>query len=109
MSLESIFLNLITNSIKYAKADILPIITITTTEKDGLKQLIYTDNGQGFDMENIKDKIFELNQKFHDNSDINSKGIGLYLVHHHVQEMGGTISIESEVNEGTTFTITFKE
>ena len=107
VSLESIFLNLITNSIKYAQVDVAPIISITTYQKDGVKQLVYKDNGQGFDIENIKDKIFELNQKFHDTSD--SKGIGLYLVYHHIQEMGGTITVESEINIGTTFTITFKE
>jgi PAS domain S-box-containing protein len=107
VALESIFLNLITNSIKYATIDSKPIISITTKQNNGVNQLIYKDNGQGFDLKNIKHKIFELNQKFHNNTD--SKGIGLYLVHQHINEMGGTIDIESEINKGTTFTISFKE
>lgn len=106
VSLESIFLNLITNSIKYAQVDVAPIISITSHKKEGLKQLVYKDNGQGFDIENIQGKIFGLNQKFHDSDD--SKGIGLYLVYNHIQEMGGTIAIDSKIDEGTTFTITFK-
>lgn len=107
VALESIFLNLITNSIKYAKVDSSPIISITTNQNNGVNELIFKDNGQGFDLENVKDRIFGLHQKFHNNSD--SKGIGLYLVYNHVQGMGGTIDIESELNVGTTFTIRFKK
>ena len=50
--------------------------------------------------------IFKLNQKFHDNAD--SKGVGLYLVHNHITSLGGTITIDSKVNGGTIFTISFK-
>ena len=105
--LYSIFLNLITNSIKYANPNHSPIITISTRIEDGKKQLIYTDNGIGFDMDKIQDKLFGLHQKFGNHSD--SKGIGLYLVHSHVTSLGGKISVESELNKGTTFTITLKD
>jgi signal transduction histidine kinase len=54
----------------------------------------------------VQDKIFGLYQKFHSNSD--GKGIGLYLIHSEITAMGGTIEVDSEVNVGTTFTITFK-
>jgi sensor histidine kinase regulating citrate/malate metabolism len=53
-----------------------------------------------------KDKIFGLYKRFHKNSD--SKGIGLYLIHSQLTSLGGKIEVESEVNIGTTFTITFK-
>ncbi|HKI45317.1 MAG TPA: PAS domain-containing sensor histidine kinase [Balneolales bacterium] len=105
--LESIFLNLITNSIKYAQPDSLPVITIRTEKVNGTGQLIFGDNGLGFDMEKVKGKIFGLHQKFHNHSD--SKGIGLYLVHNHIARMGGHIKVESEVNKGTRFIITFAE
>jgi signal transduction histidine kinase len=105
--LESIFLNLITNSIKYARPDHLPVISIYSEKINGINQLIFSDEGQGFDMEKVKDKIFGLNQKFHDHAD--SKGIGLYLVHNHITSLGGKIAIESTVNKGTKFTISFKE
>ena len=104
--LESIFLNLITNSIKYAKPDLKPVITIISKKVDGCNQLIYTDNGLGFDMQKVKDKIFGLHQKFHNH--IDSKGIGLYLVYNHIRNLGGNIDVESAPNKGTTFTISFK-
>lgn len=105
--LESIFLNLITNSIKYAHPDRDPVITVTTKIKEGRKQLVFSDNGQGFDSEKQKDKVFRFRQTFHNHKD--SKGIGLYLVYNHITSLGGTISVESNINAGTTFTITFKE
>jgi signal transduction histidine kinase len=104
--LESVFLNLMTNSIKYAKPDVPPVITITSRILEDRKQLVYTDNGLGFDMDQVGDKIFGLNQKFHHNGD--SKGVGLYLVYNHIASLGGKISVDSEVDKGTTFTITFK-
>lgn len=104
--MESIFLNFITNSIKYARPDVFPKIKITTKEEDGEKQLIFRDNGLGFDMDVVSEKIFNLNQRFHKNKD--SKGVGLYLVHNHVTNLGGTVTVASKVNEGAIFTITFK-
>lgn len=104
--LESIFLNLITNSIKYAKPGHSPIISIYTRKIDGEEQLIFSDNGIGFDMEIVKDKIFGFQQKFHNH--IDSKGIGLYLIYNHITSLGGKIEVESKINEGTKFTISFK-
>ncbi|HTE01907.1 MAG TPA: PAS domain-containing sensor histidine kinase [Mucilaginibacter sp.] len=106
--LESILLNLITNSIKYAKPDHSPVISIYTQVENGVNQLIFADEGRGFDMDKVKDKIFGLNQKFHNHADNNSKGIGLYLVYNHVINLGGRIAIESKVNEGVKFIISFR-
>ncbi|WP_026899246.1 PAS domain-containing sensor histidine kinase [Daejeonella oryzae] len=105
--LESIFLNLISNSIKYARPDRQPVISISSRILNGRSQLIISDNGLGFDMEKVKDKIFGLRQKFHDHLD--SKGIGLYLVYNHVTNLGGQITVDSQVNEGACFTITFND
>jgi PAS domain S-box-containing protein len=104
--LESIFLNLISNSIKYAHPERDPVITIKTEITDGKKKLTFSDNGIGFDSEKHKDNVFGLNQTFHENKD--SKGIGLYLVYNHITNLGGKISVESKVDEGTTFRITFR-
>ena len=105
--MESILLNLITNSIKYAKPGISPVISISSRKLNGKNQLFFSDNGLGFDMDAVKGKIFGLHQKFHNH--IDSKGIGLYLVHNHVTSLGGEIIVESKINEGTTFIITFKD
>ncbi len=104
--LKSIFLNLITNAIKYKKPDCSPVIYISSRKADGLNQLIISDNGLGFDMNLVKDKVFGLHQKFHNH--IDSKGIGLYLVYNHITSLGGKISVESSVNEGAKFILTFK-
>jgi len=103
--MESIFLNLITNSIRYSKPSEAPIINIRTAVENGIKKLIFSDNGIGMDMEKVKGKIFGFNQTFHDCKE--SKGIGLYLVSNHVRAMSGSISVESEVGKGSTFTISF--
>jgi PAS domain S-box-containing protein len=105
--LESVFLNLITNSIKYAKPGSFPEISIISKKVNGLTQLIFTDKGLGFDMSKVKGKIFGFNQKFHEHAD--SKGIGLYLVYNHITNLGGHIDIKSKLNEGAKFTISFKD
>lgn len=101
--LESIFLNLITNSIKYTKPNCPPEISISTKKTDFHTQIIFSDQGLGFDMEKDGDKIFGLHQKFHHNTD--SKGVGLYLIYNHVTNLGGRIEVKSNPNEGVTFII----
>jgi len=104
--LHSIFLNLISNSIKYSRPGVPSIITITSKKVDGFIQLIFSDNGLGFDMEKVDGKIFGLHQSFHDHHD--SKGIGLYLVNNYMLSLGGNIGVESKVNVGTTFFLNFR-
>lgn len=104
--LESILLNLLTNSIKYKSENKKSKITISANQIDDTVFLIFKDNGIGIDLVRNKDKVFGLYQRFHDFPD--SKGLGLYLVKSQVEAMGGSIGIESEVNKGTTFTLTFK-
>ncbi|CAM4262064.1 PAS domain-containing sensor histidine kinase [Zobellia roscoffensis] len=103
--MKSIFLNLISNSIKYAKPGVVPVISITTQIKDGHKKLIYKDNGLGFDMKKVGAQIFDLNNNRSDSRD--NKGLGLYLVKKNVTSLGGSISVDSIENQGSTFTIMF--
>jgi signal transduction histidine kinase len=79
---------------------------VSSKEVNNMIVLTFKDNGIGIDLERNRDKIFGLYQRFHNYSD--SKGLGLYLVKSQVESMGGTISVESEVDKGTTFTIIFK-
>lgn len=105
--LESIFLNLLSNSIKFASTERKLHINIITRKEKDFVVLEFSDNGIGMDMDRVKDRIFGLYQRFHDRTD--SKGIGLYLIHSQVTALGGKISVRSKVNEGTTFCITFKQ
>lgn len=102
--LESVFLNLVTNSIKYARPGISPAIFIRTEKTKDKISLAVSDNGLGFDMEKVKDQLFGLHKRFHTTHE--GKGVGLFLVYSHVTSLGGEIRVESKINEGTTFYIT---
>lgn len=104
---ESIMLNLLTNAIKYKSESRELNISIGTTENDDYTILRFSDNGIGIDLDKFRDKVFGLYQRFHNYPD--SKGLGLYLVKSQIESMGGEISIESKVDEGTTFIIKFRK
>lgn len=104
--IESILLNLMTNSLRYLDPKRPLKIWISSKKTANETILTFKDNGIGIDLKRNKDKIFGLYQRFHDYPD--SKGLGLYLVKSQVESMGGKISVDSIVGEGTTFTITFK-
>jgi len=102
--LESIFLNLISNSLKYSHPDRAPQVKISSGKTEaGEVYLQFEDNGVGIDLELNKDKVFGLYKTFHKNKD--SRGVGLFLVKSQIETLGGTITVESEVNRGTTFKI----
>lgn len=103
--LESILINLLTNSIKYKSETKKLKISITIKKTNNSTILKFKDNGIGIDLKRNSEHIFGLYQRFHDYPD--SKGLGLYLVKSQIESLGGTISIESEVNKGTEFTLTF--
>jgi PAS domain S-box-containing protein len=105
--LESIVLNLMSNALKYRSLTKSPKLTIKAFENENAIILSVKDNGIGIDLQKNNDKIFGLYQRFHNYPD--SKGLGLYLVKSQVEAMGGTIEVESQVNAGTQFTLTFKK
>ncbi|HSP12156.1 MAG TPA: PAS domain-containing sensor histidine kinase [Salegentibacter sp.] len=105
--LHSILLNLITNSIKYNKPGIPPVISIASKRTAMGTEIQFSDNGIGLDMEQNGNKLFELHQVFTDHQD--SKGIGLYLVKSYMDSLGGTIKVSSEKNVGTTFNLCFRD
>ncbi|HQS54954.1 MAG TPA: HAMP domain-containing sensor histidine kinase, partial [Sediminibacterium sp.] len=104
--LESIFQNLITDSIRYKSPERTPRVQIKTFKNQQDIHLVFSDNGIGFNMELVKDKIFRLHQKFHHHPE--SRGIGLYLTHAQITSLGGSISVKSQVDVGTVFSIVFK-
>ena len=103
--LESILLNLITNAIKYKQRGRKPIIYIQTYTENGDNYLEVSDNGMGIDLDENGDKMFGMYRTFHRHPE--AKGIGLFITKNQVETMGGSISVTSTVNIGTTFKIKF--
>lgn len=102
--LQSIFYNLISNSIKYRQPDNDLVIRISSQQKNGTTKLVFSDNGLGIDLKAQGAKIFGLYRRFH-TKHAEGKGMGLFMVKTQVEGLGGEISIKSEVNKGTDFTI----
>jgi len=105
--LESIFLNLVGNAIKYKSEDRAPEIFIYSILEDGVQKLKFKDNGLGINLERHGHKIFGLNKVFHRHPD--AKGVGLFMTKVQVEAMGGKISVDSEVHVGSTFNINFNK
>ncbi|GAB4023412.1 PAS domain-containing protein [Spirosoma migulaei] len=102
--LESILLNLISNCIKYRHPDRPLMITIVASTGMCFTLLKITDNGLGIDLQMHGHKLFGMYKTFHGNTD--ARGIGLFLTKNQVEAMNGRITVESQVNVGTTFTVT---
>ncbi len=102
--IESIFINLISNAVKY-RSEKRPLqINIQTYENEqGELVMRFADNGIGLDTLRLKDRLFGLYQRFHDHTE--GKGLGLFIVKSQVTALGGIIEIDSEQDKGTTFTI----
>jgi len=101
--LESIFLNLISNSLKYKAEDKAPEIFVQSKSKDGVVQLEFRDNGLGINLKKNGHKLFGFSKVFHRNKD--AKGVGLFLTKAQVDAMGGEIWAKSEEGNGTSFFI----
>lgn len=104
--LESIFLNLCTNSIKYAVPNRKLHIEVTSTMTTDYIKVIFKDNGRGINMKKYGSQIFGMHKTFHKNKDAN--GVGLYITKNQIEAMGGSISLTSEVSIGTSFILEFK-
>lgn len=105
--LDSILLNLFTNALKYRAVDRNPQLKIKSVEKGKHILLTFADNGQGIDMDRHRHKIFGMYKTFHKHAE--AKGIGLFITKNQIESMNGTISVESEVDKGTIFTLQFEK
>ena len=103
MYLESIFYNMLSNALKYSNADIPPVINIKSKHINGKTVLTFADNGLGIDLKKHGANMFKLNKIFHEGFD--SKGVGLFMTKTQIETFGGQISVDSEPNKGTTFTV----
>lgn len=102
--LESIFLNLVINALKFhSEQRPLEITIVSESISDERTEIKFSDNGIGIDLKRHKEKVFGLYQRFHENSE--GKGIGLFLIKSQITALGGTIYVESEVEKGTSYII----
>ena len=104
LALEQIFSNLIDNAIKYLKNGVPGEIRIRGRTKLGYAIFEIKDNGRGIDPRDHQ-RIFELFRRA-GTQDKPGQGIGLAHVRALVRRLGGTMSVSSELNAGSTFTIT---
>ncbi len=105
--LYQLFLNLISNALKFRNAS-KPIIKITVVKHDGGDWLFTVrDNGIGMESK-YYEKIFVIFQRLKTTKEISGTGIGLALCKKIVEHHGGNIWVESTVNEGSSFHFTLK-
>ncbi len=104
--MHSIFYNLISNSIKYKQSDLVPVIDIWSRKLGEKIELYFKDNSIGMDVEAKGGQLFGLYKRFHPGR-AEGKGIGLFMVKTQVETLGGKITVQSKVNQGTEFKIEF--
>jgi signal transduction histidine kinase len=104
LALEQIFSNLIDNAIKYLKPGVPGEISVRGRTKLGFAIFEVADNGRGIDQKDHQ-RIFDLFRRA-GIQDKPGQGIGLAHVRALVRRLGGTMSVSSELNSGSTFTIT---
>jgi PAS domain S-box-containing protein len=117
--LQQLFQNLLGNALKYTRSDIEPVIAIacgTVTGKEtGLNlspdevhksfhSITVTDNGIGFDQKDAE-RIFNVFQRLHGNSEYRGTGIGLSIARKVTENHNGHIIAEGKPGEGAVFTI----
>ncbi len=108
--LTQVFSNLLSNSLKFRKAD-SPLhikISSTTIDTDDGNQMVeikFADNGVGFDSKYVG-KVFEIFQRLHSKDAFSGTGIGLAVCKKIIERHGGTISADAQVGLGATFLIT---
>ena len=115
--IRPLFHNLISNSIKYSKKEVSPVIRISSdyefseaeTENNGhgnnrYCRIIFEDNGIGFEQE-YSEQIFGMFKRLHGKNQYHGTGIGLAICKKIAEEHNGYISAISKVNEGATFIV----
>jgi PAS domain S-box-containing protein len=102
MLLSQVFLNLVSNAIKYSGKKEKPRIDIGSYEEGNENVYYIKDNGAGFNME-YAHKLFGVFQRLHSNSEFEGTGVGLAIVQKVVTKHRGKVWAQARLNEGATF------
>jgi signal transduction histidine kinase len=103
--LQQVFINLIGNAIKYNDKEDGKVI-ISSQEAGDFHQFTVEDNGMGIAPAYHK-KVFEMFQTLESRDKVEGTGIGLAIIKKSVEDIGGTIQLESEENQGARFIFTW--
>lgn len=106
LKLEQIFVNLISNAVKYSQPE-TGFIKISSKKIQDYYEFSVKDNGIGIAIE-YHQKIFEIFQTLREKNEQESTGVGLAIVKKIIDEHQETIIVKSEVGKGTEFIFTWK-
>lgn len=101
-AMRQVWINLISNAVKYSANKEAPRIEIGFTALEGENIFFVKDNGVGFD-EKYKDKLFKVFQRLHSADDFEGTGVGLAIVEKIVSKHGGRVWAKAEVSKGACF------
>jgi len=100
--IRQVWVNLISNAVKYSNHKPKIIIEIGSKLIDNRVVYYVKDNGAGFDMQ-YYDKLFGVFQRLHSQEEFEGTGIGLAIVKKIINRHNGSVWAESKVNEGACF------
>ncbi|HVV07389.1 MAG TPA: ATP-binding protein [Puia sp.] len=102
-----LFQNLISNSIKFRKEGVIPLIKIAAIKDKEQWLFSVEDNGIGIDQQ-YAEKVFVIFKKLHSKAKFEGTGIGLAIAKKIVEQHGGKIWFESAPGKGTIFYFTLQ-